>query len=249
MKRSFLAGLWAILALVLASFGFALQAEAAGAADIKEIAGFWHEEGVLDARSLIISGNGNYELYSRGGGAAYGTVQVAWEQHPDGTYSPWYNFYDADGTLWMGCAKSNESPQHDLWSGQDGALHFARNENNSATREGETPESYLGIWGLGRCTIDISRDGDMYMATIKWAGSASESAVWTYPCTYDPYEAVLFCRGQGVKTDYVWDEKGEMTSLEAYTDGSCTLVMREGVLTWNDEKENLGDGMELLKSP
>lgn len=228
---------------------FCAQAEAAAPADIKEIAGSWHEEDVADVRTLTVNGNGTYELGYKGGGVAYGTVKVSWEQHPDGTYSPWYNFYESDGTLWMGFAKGEESPQHDLWSGQDGAVHFARNDVYHATSEGVTPEGYLGIWGLGRCTVDISRDGELYMVNIKWASSAAENTVWTYPCTYDAYEGILFCRGQGVKTNYVWGEAGQESSQTVYENGSCTLVMREGVLTWDDEIENAGGGMELLKAP
>lgn len=86
---------------------FSQQVEAAGQADIREIAGSWHEEGGLDARTLTINGDGTYELAYRGGGTSYGLVKVAWEQHPDGTYSPWYNFYASDGTFWESFAKEN----------------------------------------------------------------------------------------------------------------------------------------------
>lgn len=97
-----------------------------GDADIYNIAGVWYEADVLDSRTLTINEDGSYTLAYRGGGAAYGTVKIEYEEHPDGSLTAWYNLYEDDGKLFAGFQKTDEFPQDNLYSGHDGEMHFER---------------------------------------------------------------------------------------------------------------------------
>ena len=112
------------------------ETESASALDvnIRDITGIWYEES-LNPRILAIHEDGTYTLDNKSGGTAYGTVKVETEEHPDGTSSIWYSFYEEDGTLWTGFQKSDVQPQTELWAGQDGALHFFRETSETPTTE------------------------------------------------------------------------------------------------------------------
>ena len=218
---------------------------------IQAIIGTWREGDALDARVLRVNPDYTYELVYRGGGTSCGTVRVIGEEHPDGTYSPWYSFDEVDGKNWAMFPKNDVDGtlQKDLWSGQDGALHFIRFDNYeySGKTEGITPESYLGVWGCGRCTIVINKEDNRYTADISWANSAAEHRVWTYSCRYDKDSAILVCPGNGLCTDAIVYDNGKETDVNVYDDGSCELVLRDGVLKWYDNKDKAGQDMEFLK--
>ncbi len=219
-------------------------------ASARDIAGLWKEDGP-EERLLAIHRDGTYELMDKtGDGTYYGTVKVIFEEYIDGSRVPLYNLYTSDGTLWMGFPKNkDEGIQSELWSGQDGAVHFVRRLENDydRTSEGVDEDSYPGVWGCGRVTVVISKEDRGYLATVKWANSAADGSTWTYPCVYDDYSAILVCSGNGVREDYAFTDSGEESSEERYNDGTGTFVMREGVLTWQDNKENAGESIEFRK--
>ncbi|MBE6098783.1 MAG: hypothetical protein E7197_01880 [Anaerovibrio sp.] len=217
---------------------------------IQGIVGTWFEDGVLDPRTLTIKADGTYELAYKGGGKAYGTIRVTAEPHPDGTSSLWYIFDENDGKNWAGFAKNDDgSLQNDLWSGQDGKMHFIRSQDNKkhGNTEGISPNDYLGVWACGRATAVIEKKDNKYIATITWAKSAMESREWYYSCRYDKEKAILVCPGNGICTDCIVYDNGKENDINVYSDGSCELIMREGVLRWKDKKENAGKGLEFLR--
>lgn len=247
------------------------QASAVGASSIQPIAGVWREAGDPEPRVLTIYADGAYELvYPEG--KAFGTVRLTDEEHPDGSKSFWYSFYEeggltledagsedpwysayaSDNEFWTAFAKvDGVSTQTDLYSGQDGAMHFVRGweEDYHATSIGVKAADYVGVWGNGRCSIVISQEGAGYLVEIQWASSAAEGSRWTYHCTYDNDAAILFSnsRSNGTRIDYVFTEDGKGTDKEIYNDGSAVFVMRNGTLTWQDKKENFSEGMGFLK--
>ena len=217
---------------------------------VQSIVGIWYEAEVLDSRTLTINADATYSLAYRGGGTAYGTVEVTHEEHPDGSLSPWYTFYEVDGAVWTSFPMDTSTAPTDLWSEQDGAMHFIRDmsEEYHGSGQGVKSEDYEGIWGCGRCTVVISREADdNFLATVTWASSAADGSQWTYVCAYDEYAAVLVCNSVGTRTDYAFTEDGSEVISEVYNDGSCDFVMREGVLRWIDHKENAGSLMEFIQ--
>ncbi|WP_297968136.1 hypothetical protein [uncultured Anaerovibrio sp.] len=218
---------------------------------IQGIIGIWREDGVLDSRILRVNQDYTYELSYRGGGASYGTIKVIGEEHPDGSYSPWYVFDEADGVNWASFGKTDEdgSLQTELWSGQDGAMHFVRCDSSDyrSTREGVAPKDYLGVWACGRCNIVIEQKDNAYIANMSWSSSASEHREWVYNCRYDKENAILVCMGNGICTDCTVYENGKENDVTVYDDGSCELIMRQGILRWNDKKDNTAQDMDFLR--
>ncbi|MCR5175722.1 MAG: hypothetical protein K6C05_02610 [Anaerovibrio sp.] len=219
----------------------------AEANSIQGIVGIWHQEDVTDEVLLTVNPDSTYKLIAGDGHASYGTVHVTYDEHPDGTKSYWYVFNENDGTFWAGFTKNEkESTQTDMWSGHEGYIHFSRNYGDAfhATSKGVAPEEYLGVWGCGRCTVVISNTVEGYLADISWASSAAEYTRWSYPCIYDTYNAVLVCPDQGLCLNCVTSEDGVETCTEVYHDGAAVFVMRDGILTWHDKKNNSGNAME-----
>lgn len=240
---------------------------------LQPIVGVWREAGDPEPRVLTIYADGAYELiYPEG--KSFGAVKVTAEEHPDGSKSLWYSFYEEGGLtleddgsaspwysaytsankLWAAFAKNEKAEtQTELRSGQDGAMRFVRawETDYHATSKGIKAEDYLGIWGCGRCNAVISREGAGYLVEVQWASSAAEGSQWIYHCSYDNDAAILFSnsRSNGTRIDYVHTEEGSVTNKEAYNDGSAVFILRNGTLTWLDKKENAGEALGFLKSP
>ena len=130
-------------------------------------------------------------------------------------------------------------------------MRFVRSEENNyhASSNSVTADDYVGVWTCGRCNATISREGAGYLVEIQWASSAAEGSRWSYPCTYDNYSGILFSNDDGTRIDYVFTEDGNGTNNMVYNDGHGVFVLRNGKLTWQDKKENAGEGIEFIKSP
>lgn len=216
---------------------------------IQGLIGIWYEADVLDSRTLTVKPDYTYELAYKGGGTAFGTVGVTAEEHPDGSKSYWYMFYESDGKFWAGFAKNDDgSVQNELWSGQDGAMHFVRSLNNKyGSAESVAAKDYLGVWSVGRINAVIEKKDSDYIATVKWSTSAAQQTIWTYPCRYDANQAILTCNGMGSCVEAVYSEDGTYQAKLVYEDGSCDFVLRNGVLTWYDKKQGAGSEVELRR--
>lgn len=141
-----------------------------------------------------------------------------------------------------------------IWSDSEGlaqGFRFQRLTDAEAEDAAEA-RAFAGRWGCGRATIDIAeRDDDAYDVTITWSGSASEQSVWTYACAYDGPAKQMYSYAPGTKTIVTYAESGEAASTEiAYEDGSATFrIDADGMLTWEDARENAGEGMRFERSP
>ncbi len=251
--------------------GISVQAPIARESSLQPIAGAWREAGDPESRRLTVYADGAYELvYPEG--KSFGTVKVTAEEHPDGSKSYWYSFYEEGGLtleeagsaspwysaynsankLWAAFAKEEGvATQTEICSGQDGAMRFVRGWENDyhVTSDGVEAADYLGVWGAGRCSAVISREGDGYLVEIQWASSATEGSRWTYHCTYDNDAAILFSnsRSNGTRTDYAYTADGSLTNKEIYNDGSAIFILRNGTLTWQNQKEDSIGDMEFIR--
>ncbi len=254
-----------------AAVNISTQSLTASESCIQPIAGVWREAGDPEPRILTIYADGTYELvYPEG--KAFGTVTVTPEEHPDGSKSLWYSFYEEGGLtledagsaspwysaytsankLWAAFAKEEGAvTQVDLRAGQDGIMHFIRGweKDYHETSKGIKADDYLGIWGCGRYTATVSREGTGYLVEIQWASSAAEGSRWIYHCTYDNDAAILFSnsRSNGTRIDYAYREDGSVSDKTIYNDGEGIFVLRSDTLTWQDKKENTGADMEFFK--
>lgn len=228
---------------------------------ISNIGGVWYEDGstTYDPRVLTVNTDGTFSLENNIGSTVTGTIKVEAEEHPDGSETLWFNFYDSSGEFWTGFPCPDGQAQSDLYSGQDGALHFSRtytlpkNDDDAghsiARFQGD---DYLGVWYCGRCTLTVDPEGDGYNVQIQWANSAADGTFWNYHCVYDPETWHLHCNGSGIRTDYSYgtieEPSQERTDQIKYSDGSAEFWLSDdGVLYWNDYNEGTGNDLDFTK--
>lgn len=123
----------------------------------------------------------------------------------------------------------------------------AKNEGDS---EGQnTAMNFVGDYVCDRATVHIeAADSDNGMkADVVWGGSAFDAAEWVMSGTFDP-ETLQFEYHDCIKTEYVYDENGDVKSQEeVYTGGHGFMHFTDGEelsLTWQEDQEHVADGME-----
>lgn len=79
---------------------------------------------ITEGRTLY---NSKFE-YTDGNETIRGIINLEYILKPDGNKEYWYTFYNIDGSFWKGFIASGEIPLNDIYSGQDGATHFVREE-------------------------------------------------------------------------------------------------------------------------
>ena len=209
------------------------------------LVGIWVEQDAMDPWVLSVyyeDGEYCYELAYEGGGAQYGTVDLTYEDHPDGSVSFWYTFYDVDGDEWESFAVDEDDYYpDDIYSGQDGALHFARTTDFDSENQGMgdiQPYFFVGDWQSPDCSMTVTDVGDgYYQVDIVWPEDAYESYEWTYICAFDEDSEFLFC-DDGSCYDVIVDDDGDIVSLEeVYNDGSAIFYFDNDGLHWGDYKD------------
>ena len=206
--------------------------------DISGIVGTWNEVSVFP-RVLTVHEDSTYTLDEEGG-----KVTVDYEEHPDGSKSVWYTFTTNEGEFWTSFAKDEDNEvQNDLWSGQDGEMHFMRD----GIDEHLTADSYLHVWSCGRCYITCEKQKKGYIASVSWSNSASESTQWTYNCTFDEKSSSMVCKKGATRAEVSYSASGKEKSKIAYKDGSGTFTIKSGTLRWTDDKENAGADMYFVR--
>lgn len=116
-----------LLALIMSASLIGCQGASESATEenaIDFLTGTYYEVEVLDSRTLTVNSDGTYKLEYRGGGFIDGTVELIYEEYPDGTKGAWFMFYESDGAEWAGFPKDDGDYQKELLSGQDGEMHF-----------------------------------------------------------------------------------------------------------------------------
>ncbi len=213
------------------------------------IVGMWYEADALDPRTLIINGDGSFELDYKGGGAMYGTVEVTAEEHPDGSESYWYTFLDQEGEVWESFGVE-DGVQTDLYSGQDGELHFVLADETEVNGGGQGLETdrFIGRWACDRCSIEIEElRNTRLMVDVIWGDGAASTYEWLYTCDYDA-EFGMLTSNDGTKYHLEYDAEGNETRTTEYNGGVAKFTINDdGTLSWIDEQENSADDMAFEK--
>ena len=121
-------------------------------------------------------------------------------------------------------------------------------KTEEAADEGQNPAmNFVGDYVCDRADIYIAAEGEDGMnATVTWGGSAWATTVWTMSGTFDA-ETLQFEYHDCVKTDYEYDDAGDVTKEEeVYTGGHGFMTFTESdtlSLTWQDDQEHAADGM------
>ena len=135
-----------------------------------------------------------------------------------------------------------------IWNdseGMTGNTALSRLKDAEAEDAAEA-KRFVGRWGCGRATIDITdRGDDSYNVRITWGSSAAQSVEWAYDCVYDGAKKCLHTYAPGSKTTVTYAEGGDIESaVKEYDDGQASFTIDgDGMLIWDDAKENAGADM------
>jgi L-ascorbate metabolism protein UlaG (beta-lactamase superfamily) len=92
-----------------------------------DLVGEWTENDSF-RNILTVNADGTFSLKYEGGGTRFGTVKVDSEEHPDGSFTYWYSFYDSENKLWTGFV-CPEKPFNEIYSEDEGGMKFVRNDS------------------------------------------------------------------------------------------------------------------------
>ena len=120
--------------------------------------------------------------------------------------------------------------------------------SEEASDDGQNPVmNFVGNYQCDRANVLIEADGDENArATVTWGGSAWETGTWVMSGAFDS-ETLTFEYSDCVSAVNEYDKTGELSSTtEKYTNGKGSMTFAEGdplTLTWQDDEENVADGM------
>lgn len=128
-------------------------------------------------------------------------------------------------------------------------LSACGSKTEEASDDGQNPVmNFIGNYACDRANIMIGATDEKNGtdALVTWGSSAWENSVWMMSGTFDP-ETLQFEYHDCVRTDYVYNENGEVkTEEEVYTGGHGFMTFKEGdplTLTWQDDQEHMADDM------
>ena len=108
----------------------AQEAASPASEDYSKYAGDWYVDGSLDNGHITIDKNGHVESYSYDGIFNYeGELKREEYENPDGTKGYLYNIYDDGGEFVIGFYEPEEEDFYELYSGQDGEVHYVRSDH------------------------------------------------------------------------------------------------------------------------
>lgn len=218
------------------------------------IAGDWYIDGDTSAAHISISDTGTFtSYYATSGVENRGYIEYAENGNRD-TSDPMYVLYTDDGSQYIEFKDDGSERKQDLYSEGAYGSHFVRIEgaggiadDGIGDSEIAAEEDYLGTWGCNRATLTIYSNGDgTYLGTVTWADSAFAYAEWTYTLTYE--NGIMVCDKNAVKKYYEYKDSNSDPEVNVmYDNGSGSFTLRNGVITWYDAEENLGEDMEFIK--
>ncbi|SEP94021.1 Putative cell wall binding repeat-containing protein [Lachnospiraceae bacterium NE2001] len=100
----------------------------------------------------------------------------------------------------------------------------------------------------GKATVTVEKyleNYDEYKIHIKWATSAYVCNDWYMTGKFDKNGTLTYKEGTKNQTDY--DKAGGSTSKIVFKDLTGSITIKDGVLTWVDNKENIAKGNEFKK--
>lgn len=104
--------------------------------------------------------------------------------------------------------------------------------------------NFIGEYQCDRAHAKVECFGaDEAWITIEWGGSARELARWIIVGRLDTESLTIQYEGAN-KSDVTFDEKGEESAENVYTDGTGTITFNnDGTFTWHEDQSESGTDM------
>ncbi len=133
--------------------------------------------------------NGSFAFTDAAGTDTVGCIKLEYTYNPDGMKSFWFTFYTSDDKLWNAFSVSDDMPLNDIYSNQDGALHFRRTENSNASAAGfheitDMPETGVSVAALTGTwknadnpaeTLSVTNQGELYAGGFTFTDDSGAS--------------------------------------------------------------------------
>lgn len=103
--------------------------------DLSKFAGDWYVDGSLENGHLSIDENGHVESYSYDDMFNFEGKLVREEyENPDGTTGYLFSIYDDGDEFVIGFYEPEEEDFYELYSGQDGEVHYVRSDHCTGSK-------------------------------------------------------------------------------------------------------------------
>ena len=220
------------------------------------IVGEWVYVGDMDPAdlSIFVQRGRYYYTITQSGESMTGTVELTGTSNPDGTTTYWFSFYEDDDYLWESFAVNLDVLYPgDLYSGQDGAIHFVRDTGSYDDAYSYTGDEgrgdVMGIYFVGTWKsadgyeMEVTQDDDNeFHVLITSPLLYDEVCQWEYFTFFDDDNEFLFC-DDGIK--YVFPvEDGDLgDGYIEYDDGSVNFVLGSDGMYWANHNEVEYQGM------
>ncbi|MGN0624306.1 MAG: hypothetical protein ACI4JA_10235 [Oscillospiraceae bacterium] len=226
---------------------------------VDRIDGVWYIDGDIDAAFIYIDNTGSFTAYYADSNVeAVGKVKHEKTENDNEEYrfalytedgEPYLSF--ADGGTGMLDFVTDSGVRYVLMSGEGGFADDGRG-NDGGENSGDTDsdkqgayELFVGDWYCGRAQLCISAtDSGEFLGEVIWGDSASSYVKWEYMLTFNSESKSMVCKEKATKTYFTTDENGKESASVLYKDGSGSFYAKDGVLTWEDNEENIGEDME-----
>ena len=120
------------------------------------------------------------------------------------------------------------------------------NAKNTAPKEAA---DFSGEWtdeAGGPTVIDIWRDDEgVWHGEISRSDDEASASFWSFFGNADG-DTITYTDMQCVRG--IYDEEGEVTEENIYVDGSGRFILKDGRLSWQDDKEGAGNGLVFIYS-
>ncbi len=152
------------------------------------------------------------------------------------------------------------------WLKIDGKYYYFNKDGYAATNQW-VGDYYLdkdGVWvenaqridysgkyvetvsGRGVITVEkVNKNYDDYTISVEWSSSASEMNTWSFTGSFDANGTLTYKDGKKAKVTFAADESS--TSETIYKDMTGSITIKDGVLTWDDKKENIAKDTKFEK--
>lgn len=192
-----------------------------------EIPSCSNEEGVIiDSNTLDILG-----------------VRLVWDNENS------FTIHNAEDCM-IFSSMAGATTSHDVQHGAGVYRKIQKPELPVATPIADHSAEYVGVWVdeySQRCFMDISCSDGIYYIQINWSGGASDTEQWDLVGEYDSGSNGIVYFGSRKEVHY--SDGGDFQETYMYTDGSGRLFIgNDGILYWDDYKENVGANCRFNKS-
>ena len=97
-----------------------------------------------------------------------------------------------------------------------------------------------------RATITVTKKKSGYDIWVRWPNGADEVYNWKFSGTFNASGVMKYTKC--TKTIVTLDEKGNASTKKSYTNGTGSLTIKNGTITWKDNKDDAGKGVKFVKA-